>query len=162
MNSNLIEFNPNGGFQNPTICKKCGGECCNRYPGLCAPSDFGKDMEINLLNAICSGFYSFDYWEGNFEGVDSPYFVRPATIYSVDKLVDPSWGGRCVFLTDKGCELKFDDRPHNCRILEPLADDKCKDHGKGKEYHIKLWLPYQSIIKKIIGLLGGRRIRKYE
>lgn len=136
-------------FENMKICAVCGGKCCKRMPGICFPEDFDNDQS-KIKAAIDSGRYCVDWFE-NFD--DQGYYVRPATVGNEGKKRDPSWGGQCTFLTSHGCKLDHDNRPIECRMLEPVAEDGCKvhldrDNMTAKEYASKQWADYQ-------GFLGG-------
>ena len=103
-----------------------------------------------LKKAINSGLYTIDWWEGdpreNMNVYDRGYFVRPATKDKQGKLYDPTWGGGCIFLTNKGCKLEYENRPKECRLLEPRPDNKCISHSKGKHGAALAWLKYYDIL----------------
>lgn len=82
---------------NPSICGQCKGKCCKRMPGAAYPSDFGHDFQ-KVREAIDSGKWCVDWWEGDVEGGDRDqcYYVRPATKGNEGITHDPSWGGECV------------------------------------------------------------------
>ncbi len=122
-------------------------------PGACYPEDFNMNKGINLLlEAIQSGKYCIDWWEGDArEGkneLEQTYYIRPVTKGNEGKLYDASWGGECIFLTSNGCKLLHDKRPHNCRMLEPNKDD-CIQHGKGKSGSAIAWLDYTDILESL-------------
>lgn len=51
------------------------------------------------------------------------------------------------------CELPFEQRPLNCRMLEPRPRELgCTAHGFMKEAAAREWLPYQKIIAKAIDI----------
>ena len=137
-------------LENKQICSKCGGSCCKQMPGSCYPSDFGLPGNLDKLRkAINSGNYCIDWWEGDprenkteYEDRNC-YYVRPATKDKVGVKYDPSWGGECVFLTEDGCELDADERPLNCKKLEPKSNGECVLHDNvGKQDAVIAWLPY--------------------
>lgn len=131
------------------ICKKCGGDCCKRYPGITDPKDF-KD-EKSMREAIASGLFCMDMWEGEFEGTYNVLYIRPSIKEHEGDILDRSWGGPCTFLTGAGCLLSHDSRPRQCRELEPTGQG-CKQHHK-KESAVRTWVPHQRILKKIEGEL---------
>ena len=113
----------------PNLCTPCGGMCCKTLPGSASPSDF--PTEELRSEALSSGRWCIDWWEGDpREGkdeVDTAQYMRPATKGKEGKLFDPSWGGECTFLTEKGCELTPDKRPAQCRAVVPHPNnDDCK------------------------------------
>lgn len=135
-------------FENKDICATCKGECCKQLPGANFPEDF--DMENtteNLVNALISGKYAIDSWEGDpGDGINKiAYYVRPATKAALGTIYDYSWGGECVFLTDTGCELEAKDRPLGCKALEPkkYKEDICIEHNNADKRNSALaWRKY--------------------
>jgi len=139
-------------FRPTVLCTICKGHCCKRYPGAALPSDFEKPLMRSLVKAFESGNWAIDWWEARYLG----YFVRPA-IKGVSQLYDPSWGGECIFLTDRGCRLLFEQRPMGCRYLKPAptgtnpleAPRLCTYHGghtDSKWEAAVAWKPYRSLI----------------
>ena len=119
-------------YFNEVICKDCGGKCCKSLPGFCTPKDIirlfpSKSLKASVGLALNSGKFCVDWYE------DSPIrpFIRPATKDKIGLRYDPSWGGECVFLTETGCTLPKDLRPHTCKKLEPKGQGaKCDNHYK--------------------------------
>lgn len=138
-------------YERPDVCGACGGNCCKSMPGAAMPSDFGSSAEeiaANLSDAFATGKWAIDWWEGDprddgGDDLDRAYFIRPATTGGRG-LFDPSWGGRCVFLGDAGCEI-FERRPSGCRGLEPSPPD-CKVQHSGKQDAAIAWLPLHNEI----------------
>jgi len=123
-------------------------------PGVCLPSDFKKPLRRSLSEALRSGKYSIDWWEGDPRkhggGLSKIYFVRPATKNSRE-LFDLTWGGECVLLTPSGCSLAPDERPSGCRLLEPKRNGECYSHLGGlldddKRIAAVRWRKYQDMI----------------
>ena len=149
--------------ENKSICAACAatrGEktCCRSYPGIASPDDFagnGQTLEEALYVSLSSGKWAIDWWD-NHDGPDD-YFIRPAVKGCEGKLEDPSWGGACTFLTDKGCKFKYDERPEGCRALIPNPDGTGKCGAEGgwgeksyKRHGADLWLPHRGMITKLI------------
>ena len=133
-------------YINEKICTECGGECCKKLPGICSPDDFERSQQ-KIIDAIKSGRYAIDWWEGFDENNGRRgYFVRPATKGNEDKIYHASWGGQCTFLSSNGCTLNADERPEGCRLLEPLRDDECKSHGMDKLDATRAWIPFFDIL----------------
>lgn len=106
------------------LCKNCGGKCCKKIPAPYLPSDIRRIFG-DIEKAVKSGMVAIDWWEG-----DNPlYFMRPKTI-KTDDLYDPSWGGQCIHLTETGCALPRNQRPHHCKTPEPKENDECDSHFK--------------------------------
>jgi len=148
-------------YQNPQLCAECGGKCCRHYAGAAWPDDFDEPLAESLDAALASGEWAIDWWEGELDGMESPYFVRPR--HKNEPIVHGSWGGECVFFTGQKCRLPFEKRPRGCRLLEPRADG-CIDHAAGdsqnqKAASCRAWKPYQSLLTKLAEKYGSRHLR---
>lgn len=144
--------------ENKEICSKCGGACCQALPGINSPQDFNCS-EKEILEALKSGKYALDYWDGEFEntGIYDAYFIRPAIQGKEGQLIDPSWGGFCTFWTpEDGCELSFKQRPLGCKslLVNIIKPGHCTDGMFGKKEAVKAWLPYQEILIECIKKLN--------
>ena len=126
-------------------CKACGGYCCNHMSGATYPNDFKKPLHDSLVEAFKSGEWSIDWWEG-----ETPiHYVRPKHLKVKwgGSLLDPSWGGVCVFLTESGCRLPADKRPAECRSLHKTDGGSCvAEHNK--ETAAIAWKRFQKVITK--------------
>lgn len=116
-------------------CATCGGKCCLRMPGIYLPEDFGsspEEVEETVRRLAGEGMVQVDWLEGE----DPSFYVRPTAIDErVNSIHSPTWGGRCVNLTDAGCSLQFRERPHGCRRLIPNAESPgdCGDDAYPKK-----------------------------
>lgn len=144
-------------FLNPELCAQCGGRCCRTMPGETTPDDFmhSGDLCDNVLQALESGKWVIDWWEGDPRGLDydnpdyisSGYYLRPRAKNDRAGNFCPSWGGECTFLSIDGCTLDPEDRPTSCRLLEP-REDNCKMHsGGGKRAAALAWLPHHQMLR---------------
>lgn len=143
-------------YDNPEICSKCGGQCCKGLPGAAFPEDFGLPDGSLLRWALETGRWCIDWWEGDprpgKDELHRAYFVRPATKGREGVWFDASWGGECTFLTASGCSLLSENRPLNCRMLEPMGEGaRCKCHlgDSPKERAAIAWLPYHRIFEEM-------------
>ena len=136
------------------ICADCGGYCCKQCAGPYFPEDFATLTAVSLTASLSSKAYAIDWWIGDprdedEDELDQAYFIRPAH-KDVHSLRDPSWGGCCIHLTDKGCNLSFRQRPKGCRMLIPgrPSPDNCRLAGdlSSKQDAAIAWIPYQQII----------------
>lgn len=144
--------------------------CCKKIPGICIPKDFSlpKDKGSILKEALVKGHYAIDYWEGDLPGEPKKedtvyYYIRPAIKGSEKRLVHPSWGGECTFLTPVGCRLKSSERPHECKLLKPSQDENGRfncslEPDISKADLIRTWIPYLSLIENIIGEINRSNI----
>jgi Fe-S-cluster containining protein len=148
--------------ENKSICTSCGGKCCKQMPGIVSPKD-ANEINVDYFINMYENGYQFDYWEGNLTGDPEHadltfWYLRPQTKNSVGRVVDASWGGECVFLTENGCPMKFKDRPAQCRALKPSPEMECNlDPEYDKKEMIKEWLPYNEIITKAINIISERK-----
>lgn len=143
---------------NESICRACGGACCKSYPGTAWPEQFGPDILSGLRKALASGEWEIDWWEGVLDGIDSPNFIRPAV--KIDdrnteaKLRRGLRRGECVFLSDEGCKLSWEERPSMCKALVPNASMVCDDVGEyTKEAGARAWIPFQDLIEEAASLI---------
>jgi hypothetical protein len=124
-------------------------------PGIVHPREL-KEITVESLSQMVKDGYQFDYWEGNITGKSehdeiTAYYLRPQTKKSVGKMVDASWGGECVFLSESGCTKTFEQRPTQCRALKPGENGSCSYTKKYSKIEvIKAWLPYNDVIVKLI------------
>lgn len=141
-------------YENKKVCERCGGQCCKNYPGTVYPEDIGYSIK-KVREMLSSGRYALDWWEGDpRQGkmrLSRAYFLRPATKIAEGKVLDPSWGGECTFLTSSGCSLSPDDRPKQCRELEPREEGNCEMHnGCTKQDGAIKWLSMRRGILRIV------------
>lgn len=140
------------GNTTPNHCRECGGRCCQNAPGIALPSDFGprETLADTILSYLKTRYWSVDWWEGDTEEsghLYQVYYVRPATLYCIGKVRDPSWGGPCALWSEEyGCSLQFENRPHECRHLRgaPLVNGERNCVGEDKEWYVKQWRPFQE------------------
>lgn len=136
-------------FQDTNICAKCGGKCCKHMACHLAPSDFEEVTFDSLKTEIERGFISIDWWESD----KHQYYLRVR--HKGAPIVDPSWGGECMLLTENGCRLPFERRPLGARSLEPRDDGKCVVHYS-KEMCKNEWLEYDDILTKLANYFSNK------
>lgn len=145
-------------YEMPDVCGPCGGRCCKGIPGIYSPEDFGapnvEAMRDAIVKALASGRVVIDWWED--EGPEQPltFYLRPAIAGLEEWMRHAAWNGsHCTFLTPSGCELSHDERPFQCRALEPEPDvekrrkEGCKAHGGSKWDAAEPWIAYQDVIE---------------
>lgn len=127
-------------------CKICKGNCCKHMACHYAPSDF-KDLPFEGLKAeIEKGKISIDWWE-IFEGPE--YYLRARHIG--EPVVDPSYGGICVNLTETGCSLSWEERPLGAKALKPRENESEECYTSyGKRRCKNDWKPYSHILKELV------------
>lgn len=135
-------------FNVTKACSECKGVCCKTMGCHFAPTDFKEITFDALKTEIEKGFISIDWWESD----EPQYFLRMR--HKDADIVDPSWGGECVLLTDKGCPLLFEERPLGARSLEP-GEGRCVGHY-GKEDCKNDWLEYDDILKQLVEYFEDR------
>lgn len=134
-------------YQPSSYCARCKGKCCKYMACHFAPSDFKEISFEYLKSKIEEGYISIDWWE---EWDDTPsYFLRMRHVNA--PIVDPSWGGQCMLLTDKGCPLPFEERPLGARALHParVPSEDCISHYN-KEACKNDWKQYDDILKRLV------------
>ena len=133
-------------YQTTDQCHECKGECCRRMGCHFAPSDFKEIAFEYLKSKIDQGYISIDWWETD-HGPE--YYLRMRHVGA--PVVDPSWGGQCIMLTDIGCTFSFDERPLGGKALRPRAGagGHCEtDYSKfdSKED----WKEYHSVLEALV------------
>lgn len=136
--------------ENPVLCSECKGKCCKGMGCHFSPRDF-DNITYESLNALIErGNISIDWWEGDVFGKDEQknrtYYLRMRNKGA--DVVNPSWGGECILLTDQGCILPFEQRPLGGKSLIPCVGD-CKNKYT-KEDCCKEWQPYEFILQKLV------------
>lgn len=137
--------------ENSEKCSACGGKCCKNNPGAYLPEDFTADQltKGGMLNLIKNGRISIDGYEDE-EFCLHP-FLRPRG--SLDVCYGGLCGGTCLNLTDIGCRLDFEDRPYECRRLDPkdcLNGGYLLHEPYTKRDIADKWIEYYDIIFEII------------
>ena len=133
--------------ENTQLCSKCGGKCCKNYAGAYHPHDFDKLETIEDFERILiDGKMSIDWYECFTEDDQPGYFIRPRHVGG--DVIDPSYGERCIHLTDTGCELSFDERPYFCKKLEPRESTECGEVDNKRGY-AEAWFKYNEILTKL-------------
>lgn len=138
-------------YQPTDACKECKGECCKNMGCHFSPSDFEEISFEYLKSKIEEGYISIDWWDE--EDGSSSYFLRMRNFLKrrlvKAPIVDPSWGGRCVLLTNDGCPLPFEKRPLGARALKPNANGYCT--SEYKKYECKEeWIAYKDVLVKLV------------
>ena len=117
-----------------------------------SPDDIRGEINFeNLKKLLDTGKYSIDWWEGYESekyGCINGYFIRMRNENS--PIVDPSWGGTCVLLTDKGCPLTFEERPKGGRMLacKETPWDECICYYTKKDCADD-WNKYYELLTKL-------------
>ena len=142
---------------NYNMCKSCGGKCCTKFSGSYIPSDFKEPITVDfIINLLLSGKYAIDDWIGDAKELNkyaNTYYIRPRHVD--EAAVIGSRGGICVNWTkDNGCSLSEEDRPFQCRMLEPILEDGehvCsipKEAKSSKQDCAATWYDYQNLIER--------------
>ena len=129
------------------ICAKCGGKCCQRTPGVAWPSDFRPDVEAKVTQLLQTGRWAI-------RSIDDIYTVSPKGKYPNEHkhLGDFFWGGGpCTFWSKAdGCSLPYQERPRECRLLEPRPDNSCLGHSGSWRGARRAWRRYQTFLKQFV------------
>ena len=141
----------------PEMCQKCKGACCKRMGCEIAPRQVigiskTNSIETNtdiILKILRTGIVSVDWWIGE---CDNEYYLRMRNKNA--PVIDPSWGGECMCLTETGYMLDAHYRP--LAGLE-LTCEECngefrpKDNGHyTKESCKDEWLEYPIDWNRIV------------
>jgi len=130
-------------------CAICGGMCCKRMACHYSPTDF-KDLSYDgLKSEIEKGRISIDWW--NEVDREKSYYLRARHVGA--PVVDPSWGGVCMNLTDTGCSLSWEERPLGGRSLKPNRGSCGGDYSK--EICKNEWKDYSEVLEELVEYYGG-------
>jgi hypothetical protein len=152
--------------EDPSICARCGGDCCKTLPGIEWPERFldSPDPVVTLMNLLLSGdwvlatHYGIPYKPENpppdeirFKKI---YYPRPATVEESGKgpLAQDAVGSCCLLGTD-GCRLEFQERPRLCRELVPEKSGHCSARVNKGDAALA-WLPHQHIVLDALRGMG--------
>lgn len=141
---------------NSLICKECGGACCKGCGCHFSPDDF-KDLSFKgLKKELEKGYISIDYVDG--EMICSPIDVYILRIRNKDKpIVDLKHirDTPCILLTEKGCKLKYKDRPTGGKLVIPnhmsiiLHEMSCTSNYTISKCCFE-WLPHKKVLSQLI------------
>lgn len=154
--------------ENKEICSACGGVCCNTLPGNSYPEDFGfegitqEQVLEGLIEMFKTGNWQIDWWDGKLPDdicSKNALFIRPSTKKGRGRIYHGAWAFEgCIFHTQTGCTLTFDERPHDCKALVPRAHKCMRPLEEGqinaKLVAIEKWSPYEDLIMKAAAELG--------
>ena len=127
---------------NPEMCKKCGGKCCKQCCCAYFPEEF-PDLSFEAIYKKISlnevKIDSLYFLESLYNPLDEPiHYLRVAN----------KENGECIFLTDMGCKLSYEERPAGGRLLVPFWSG-CYYLYTQKEF-IEKWIPHQKLLKDLI------------
>nr|DAU24511.1 MAG TPA: Protein of unknown function (DUF3109) [Caudoviricetes sp.] len=133
-------------FQPTEVCAQCKGDCCKTMGCHYSPTDLDDLSFEGLKSEIEKGKISIDWWSGD----EHEYYLRARHVGA--PIVDPSWGGRCINLTETGCSLPWEKRPLGGRALKPKENSgnrKCRTFYS-KEQSKNDWKPYSNVLKQLV------------
>ena len=138
-------------YENVTMCKQCGGDCCKRCSCCFSPTDFEEISFDYLKMQLEKGYISIDT-------ISSIYVLRvrnedaPIVDTEVSKQHAALSCGYtpCILLTETGCKLDFAHRPFGGKMYIPDFNGFIHCYTKYPDYVCtKEWKPYQDILKKL-------------
>lgn len=138
-------------MENLELCSKCKGKCCKAMGCHFSPDDFEDLSFEGLKKEIDKGYISIDWWEGNPFDTDNRKEIPRAFFLRIrnrdSKIINPSWGGVCSLLTDKGCILSYNKRPKGGRDLIPAVPE-CRITYT-KDQCARDWYKYNDILSEL-------------
>lgn len=141
------------GNERPSLCARCGGECCRTRPGLEEPERFlgAPDPAGALASALASGDWVIT-------GPAGSRCPRPATVEerATGRAFTGAETSPCVYLEAAGCRLPFAGRPRMCRDLEPWANGDCQA-AWGLREAAEAWAPWQGLVEEALRRLRAPR-----
>lgn len=152
------------GFENRSICAKCGGLCCKRSGCSYYVSDI-KEMTVEyIIKMLDSGQTSVAgniLFKKNNEGkIYSEYYLFLRTRNINREAIDLySLNTACALLKEDGCPFTFAERPSSAKMLKPKRNHKCQNKGDNKK-ELDNWLRVQDILEEVVLRYAGIRAQE--
>lgn len=147
----IPDYDNTTSFTNKDVCSKCGGRCCKTCGCHISPYEISFLTSNEIIQLIDnSGCISIDWWEGNPKsgGEYGKKFFYLRIRNKGAGVIDPTWGGECLLLTDTGCMLPTEYRPKCGRLLKPDLEGHCDSDYTKQKCAIE-WMPYNHILEKV-------------
>lgn len=150
--------------QNPAACVPCGGLCCKNSPGYLWPEQLGETDEAKrsrLVELLQSGRWQLARYESDWDDEPDVLGLRPAVVGTLGQFYAPD-AGRCTFLGSAGCGLGWNERPMQCRALQPRRhpEARCSMTSGFVDWDAaQAWLPLQGMIAEVLEQLLGIPVR---
>ncbi len=148
-------------YENKELCAKCGGKCCIKSGCDYFVSDFKSIDKATILKAletgnisIVSAFKNETLPNGQMKMVPILYLRARNKGREVIDLF--SMKKTCSMLTDTGCSYTLSERPSGGVNLIP-GENGCKP-AKNPLEELEKWLPYQSLLAKIVKRYTGMSV----
>lgn len=158
-NLRYLESKLSSTYVNPSICQKCGGECCKVSGCEYFASDL-KSFDYDYIDKLLqSGEVSItDSFavvpdKNNEYHLDNILMLRARNkgMSEIDLISAPR---RCAMLKENGCTYDFAHRPGEGRHLVPNANHQCYVDIQEEE-EIMEWLPLQDTLKALVKKYRG-------
>lgn len=154
-----------GPIGNNSVCKICQGECCKRFACDNSPLDFDNNTD-KMEKALESGKYSIDFARKSpysfvkrdghlsldlnhiINTVDEALYIRPRNVNRplFDIIHSEGNEGPCIFWSlEKGCDLKYKDRPMFGRLIYPIVPHFCINLYD-KQILLDVWKPFTPFL----------------
>ncbi len=157
-----------GEFTNCSACKACMGDCCQWSACENSPLDFDNDTK-RMQQALESGKYSIDYVRTSLKSFikkdgylsldlnhimctpNEALYIRPknANRPLFDILHTDTAEGPCVFWSiERGCDLKYNERPMFGRLIIAVAPHECYPLYN-RQNIANVWKPFTPLLFEI-------------
>ena len=148
--------------ENIEICRKCGGNCCQKSGCDYVPEDFPEISLNYLLSKLEEGYISIVSAQDfktlpNGQIVNTPFLYLRARNKNrpiVDLL---SLKTMCASLTENGCIFTYEKRPTGGKNLTPDENGNCYPKENPVEL-IKRWERYQKILARTVKRITGKNV----
>ena len=158
-------------IEDKSICRACGGKCCQTTACEASPCDFDCDRN-KMIAALESGNYSidliFDKQRKVFKTIgntftlnldflinshESTLFMRPRNqgklIVDVIHIVQKN--NPCIFWNKyAGCRLPYEERPRYGRGIIPIAPGVCENIYDTRTMLLKEWHEYNEFLFQML------------
>lgn len=158
-------------LEDKTICRECGGRCCQTTACEASPYDFDCDRN-KMIAALESGNYSIDLifdkqckvfkTIGNMFTLDLSFLINSheATLYMRPRnqgklIVDVIHIGNrnypCIFWNKyEGCRLPYEERPRYGRGIIPISPGVCENIYDTRAMLLKEWHEYNEFLFQMV------------
>ena len=152
---------------NPEICKKCGGECCQRCGCFFSPDDFEEISFEYLKGMMEKGYITIEFIDGEIILDDFGVYIlrmrnQGAPVFDRNTKRTP-----CILWSEtEGCKFDFEHRPTGGRLMEPTEKTTTfmgqKVRNCRSDYTLRKccyeWKPHQKILRELAKFFLNRDV----
>lgn len=151
--------------ENKDICSECGGYCCKKCGCDYFVSDFER-LKIDVIEEELATGKASIVAALNFRAIGKDKMVCDPILYlrarniNRDEIDLLSFKTTCASLTSNGCSYSLDKRPSGGASLIPrkIGNDIACFTEVDRIEELNKWIPYQSILSKVVKRHTGMNV----